>query len=116
LPTNYQPELTFLGFGSAPAFVRELEGNGSVERLIRTLKENMHRTWIVERHGYLTQQPSEQRTCGAPDRGMNPQRGASRLWIATIGSPGRQLVLTQKNMCLCELVHNPWACSCSKKQ
>ena len=60
-----------------PAFVREPEGNGCVERFIRTLKENLlwvrrfdtieelrvalHRfqeiynqTWIVERHGYQT--------------------------------------------------------------
>jgi transposase InsO family protein len=58
-------------------FVREPEGNGCVERFIRTLKENLlwmrrfdaieelrvalHRfqeiynqTWIVERHGYQT--------------------------------------------------------------
>jgi putative transposase len=57
--------------------VREPEGNGCVERFIRTLKENLlwvrrfatieelrqalhafkdtyNRTWIVERHGYQT--------------------------------------------------------------
>ena len=60
-----------------PAFVREPEGNGCVERFIRTLKENLlwvrrfdtieelrralhafratyNQTWIVERHGYQT--------------------------------------------------------------
>jgi putative transposase len=74
---DYQRELEFLGIESSPAFVREPEGNGCVERFIRTLKENLlwvHRfetveelrlallafqrhynqTWIVERHGYQT--------------------------------------------------------------
>jgi putative transposase len=74
---DYQCELAFLGIASSPAFVREPEGNGCVERFIRTLKENLlwlrrfdtiedlrlalhvfqdtyNRTWIVERHGYLT--------------------------------------------------------------
>jgi len=74
---DYQRELTFLGIESSPAFVREPEGNGCVERFIRTLKENLlwvrrfetiedlrlalhafkdiyNRTWIVERHGYQT--------------------------------------------------------------
>jgi putative transposase len=74
---DYQAELTFLGIASSPAFVREPEGNGCVERFIRTLKENLlwvrrfatvedlrlalhafkatyNQTWIVERHGYQT--------------------------------------------------------------
>ena len=74
---DYQQELDFLGIASSPAFVREPEGNGCVERFIRTLKENLlwvrrfdtiedlrlallafkdtyNRTWIVERHGYQT--------------------------------------------------------------
>lgn len=74
---DYQAELAFLGIASSPAFVREPEGNGCVERFIRTLKENLlwvrrfatiedlllalhvfkdtyNRTWIVERHGYQT--------------------------------------------------------------
>jgi putative transposase len=74
---DYQRELTFLSIASSPAFVREPEGNGCAERFIRTLKENLlwvrrfdtveesppraprlpghlHRTWIVERHGYQT--------------------------------------------------------------
>ena len=74
---DYQRELAFLGIDSSPAFVREPEGNGCVERFIRTLKENLlwvrrfdtieelrqalhafketyNRTWIVERHGYQT--------------------------------------------------------------
>jgi putative transposase len=74
---DYQAELAFLGIASSPAFVREPEGNGCVERFIRTLKENVlwvrrfatiedlllalhvfkdtyNRTWIVERHGYQT--------------------------------------------------------------
>jgi putative transposase len=74
---DYQTELAFLGIASSPAFVREPEGNGCVERFIRTLKENLlwvrrfatveelrlalhafkdtyNQTWIVERHGYQT--------------------------------------------------------------
>ena len=74
---DYQRELAFLGIASSPAFVREPEGNGCVERFIRTLKENLlwirrfdtieelrlalrafqatyNRAWIVERHGYQT--------------------------------------------------------------
>lgn len=74
---DYQRELAFLGVASSPAFVREPEGNGCVERFIRTLKENLlwvrrfdtieelrlalhqfketyNQTWIVERHGYQT--------------------------------------------------------------
>jgi len=38
---DYQRELAFLGIESSPAFVREPEGNGCVERFIRTLKENL---------------------------------------------------------------------------
>jgi putative transposase len=72
---DYQRELAFLGIASSPAFVREPEGNGCVERFIRTLMENLlwvrrfdtieelrlalhafkqtyNLTWIVERHGY----------------------------------------------------------------
>jgi putative transposase len=74
---DYQRELAFLGIARSPAFVREPEGNGCVERFIRTLKENLlwvrhfdtieelrlallefqrayNQTWIVERHGYQT--------------------------------------------------------------
>ena len=74
---DFQRELAFLAIESSPAFVREPEGNGCVERFIRTLKENLlwvrrfdtieelrqalhafketyNRTWIVERHGYQT--------------------------------------------------------------
>ena len=74
---DFQREVAFLGIASSPAFVREPEGNGCVERFIRTLKENLlwvrgfatiedlrlalhafkdtyNQTWIVERHGYQT--------------------------------------------------------------
>jgi putative transposase len=74
---DFQREIAFLGIASSPAFVREPEGNGCVERFIRTLKENLlwvrrfdtiedlrlalhafkdtyNQTWIVERHGYQT--------------------------------------------------------------
>ena len=73
---DFPRELAFLGIASSPAFVREPEGNGCVERFIRTLKENLlwlrrfdpsrscarrstpsrhlQPTWIVERHGDQT--------------------------------------------------------------
>ena len=41
---DYQRELAFLGIESSPAFVREPEGNGCVERFIRTLRENLSRS------------------------------------------------------------------------
>ena len=74
---HFQKELSFLGIESSPAFVRAPEGNGCAERFIRTLKENLlwvrhfetieelrqallafretyNKTWLIERHGYLT--------------------------------------------------------------
>ena len=97
---DYQRELAFLGIASSPAFVREPEGNGCVERFIRTLKENLlwvhrfdtiedlrlalhrfketyNRTWIVERHGYQTPAAVRAAARAAPGGGMNPQRGVS---------------------------------------
>lgn len=79
---HYQDELAFLGATSSPAFVREPEGNGCVERFWRTLKEQLlwvktfrtaeelrmalhefrelyNRAWILQKHGYLT--PSQVR-------------------------------------------------------
>lgn len=73
----FQRELAFLGIESSPSFVRAPEGNGCSERLIRTLKEQLlwlrafddveelrlalhewkdsyNRSWLIERHGYLT--------------------------------------------------------------
>ncbi len=92
---DYQREIAFLGIVSSPAFVREPEGNGCVERFIRTLKENLlwlrrfdtieelrlalhafkdsyNRTWIVERHGYQTPRPSEQRNSRRSRRRHEP--------------------------------------------
>jgi len=77
LSDDFQRELRFLGIASSPAFVREPEGNGCIERFFRTLKENLlwvrdfatveelrlallkfrrlyNEHWILERHGYLT--------------------------------------------------------------
>ena len=74
---DYQAEIAFLGMESSPAFVRQPEGNGCVERFIRTLKEQLrwvrtfhtveelrqalaefrgryNQRWIVQRHNYLT--------------------------------------------------------------
>jgi len=41
---HFQKELRFLGMESSPAFVREPEGNGCIERLFRTLKEQL--LWV----------------------------------------------------------------------
>lgn len=73
----FQDELEFLGIESSPSFVRAPEGNGCIERFFRTLKEQLlwlrpfrnveelrvallqwkdryNRTWLIERHGFLT--------------------------------------------------------------
>ena len=72
---EFQAERRFLGITSSPAFVRAPEGNGVVERFIRTLKEQLlwvrtfqtvaelrlalydwlrlyNEQWLVERHGF----------------------------------------------------------------
>ena len=41
---DFQAELRFLGIGSSPAFVRQPEGNGCIERFFRTLKEQL--LWV----------------------------------------------------------------------
>jgi putative transposase len=81
---DYQAEIVFLGMESSPAFVRQPEGNGCVERFIRTLKEQLlwvhtfrtveelrqalaefreryNQRWIVERLGYRTPQQARER-------------------------------------------------------
>lgn len=72
---DLQDEIDFLGRHSSPAFVRAPEGNGCVERAIRTLKERLlwvktfetvrelwlallkwaelyNEQWLIERHGF----------------------------------------------------------------
>jgi len=44
LSDDFQAELRFLGITSSPAFVRQPEGNGCIERFFRTLKEQL--LWI----------------------------------------------------------------------
>jgi transposase InsO family protein len=41
---SFQIEVGFLGIESSPAFVRQPEGNGCIERFFRTLKEQL--LWI----------------------------------------------------------------------
>lgn len=83
LSDDFQAEIAFLGMESSPAFVRQPEGNGCVERFIRTLKEQLlwvqtfrtveelrqalaefreryNQRWIVQRLGYLTPQQARQ--------------------------------------------------------
>jgi len=79
---DFQNEIRFLGIESSPAFVRQPEGNGCIERFFRTLKEQMlwvrrfrdldelaaalrefrdryNQQWIIGRLGYRT--PSQAR-------------------------------------------------------
>lgn len=44
LSGDFQSEITFLGMTSSPAFVRQPEGNGCIERFFRTLKEQL--LWV----------------------------------------------------------------------
>jgi len=44
LSSDFQAEITFLGMTSSPAFVRQPEGNGCIERFFRTLKEQL--LWV----------------------------------------------------------------------
>ena len=41
---DFQTEISFLGIEASPAFVRQPEGNGCIERFFRTLKEQL--LWI----------------------------------------------------------------------
>ena len=41
---DFQNEIAFLGIESSPAFVREPESNGCIERFFRTLKEQL--LWV----------------------------------------------------------------------
>jgi putative transposase len=75
LSDDFQAELRFLGIVSSPAFVRQPEGNGCIERFFRTLKEQLlwvrhfadvadlqqalrvfketyNEQWLIERHGH----------------------------------------------------------------
>jgi transposase InsO family protein len=77
LADYFQDEAEFLGLNTSPAFVREPECNGVVERFFRTLKEQLlwvhhfdtidalreavlefvekyNSCWMVAKHGYLT--------------------------------------------------------------
>lgn len=86
LSGDFQSEIAFLGITSSPAFVRQPEGNGCVERFFRTLKENLlwvrtfqtleelrlallefkqtyNEQWILERLGYRTPAQARKEAC-----------------------------------------------------
>jgi putative transposase len=44
LSADFQAEIAFFGLTSSPAFVRQPEGNGCIERFFRTLKEQL--LWV----------------------------------------------------------------------
>ena len=107
---DFQNEIRFLGIESSPAFVREPEGNGCIERFFKTLKEQLlwvrhfqsipelvaaledfralyNQPWLIERLGFL----SPKRT-GAVARD-SPGREAGRrgtvvlqLWRTAAGN------------------------------
>jgi putative transposase len=79
----FQEEIRFLGMVSSPAFVRQPEGNGCVERFIRTLKEQLlwlrsfqnleelrealrafqeqyNEHWLIERNGFRSPRQARQ--------------------------------------------------------
>ena len=88
---EFQNEIEFLGMISSPYFVREPEGNGCVERFIRTLKENLlwirtfetveelrlaalefketyNNKWIIQRLGYQTPSQARRKACNNPKK------------------------------------------------
>lgn len=83
LSADFQAEVTFLGMTSSPAFVRQPEGNGCIERFFRTLKEQLlwvrhfstieelrqallafketyNREWLIARLGYRSPMQARQ--------------------------------------------------------
>lgn len=81
---HFQKEIRFLGMESSPAFVRQPEGNGCIERFFRTLKEQLlwvrhfhdieelqqalrefrdryNREWLIERLNFLSPRQARQR-------------------------------------------------------
>jgi transposase InsO family protein len=81
---HFQQEIRFLGMESSPAFVRQPEGNGCIERFFRTLKEQLlwvrhfqdldelqqalrefrdryNREWLIERLGFQPPQQARER-------------------------------------------------------
>ena len=81
---HFQQEIRFLGMESSPAFVRQPEGNGCIERFFRTLKEQLlwvrhfrdleelrqalaefrdryNREWLIERLGFQSPRQARQR-------------------------------------------------------
>lgn len=81
---HFQKEFRFLGMESSPAFVREPEGNGCIERFFRTLTEQIHwvrhfrdleelqmalsefrdrynREWLIERLGFQSPRQARER-------------------------------------------------------
>ena len=82
---DFQNELAFLGIESSPAFVREPEGNGCIERFFRTLKEqcalsvhtgtgwgigrvsrSLQPAWLIERLGFEPPVQARQRLAWQP--------------------------------------------------
>jgi len=91
ISSHFQNELRFLGLESSPSFVRAPQGNGSAERFIRTLKEQLlwvrrfesveelrrellafkeryNQHWLLQRHGHRT--PAQVRAAYRPSRAM----------------------------------------------
>ena len=86
---DFQNEIRFLGIESSPAFVREPEGNGCIERFFKTLKEQLlwvrhfrsipelvhalqefralyNRSWLIERLGFQSPVQARERLALEP--------------------------------------------------
>lgn len=85
---DFQAELRFLGIVSSPAFVRQPEGNGCIERFFRTLKEQL--LWV--RH-FRDVEDLQQALCAFKDT-YNQQWLIERLGFRAPAVVRRQLALT----------------------
>jgi transposase InsO family protein len=86
---DFQEEIRFLGIESSPAFVRQPEGNGCIERFFKTLKEQLlwvrhfqsipelvqalyefralyNQSWLIERLGFQSPIQARQRLALEP--------------------------------------------------
>jgi len=88
LSEDYQAEIAFLGMESSPAFVRQPEGNGCLERFIRPLKEQL--LWV---RTFRTVE--ELRQALAEFRERYNQRGLVQRWAYLTPAQARHQLLAR---------------------
>ena len=104
MSNDFHAELRFLGIVSSPAFVRQPEGNGCIERFFRTLKEQLlwvrhftdvedlqqalrtfketyNQQWLIERLGFRAPRRRPSRVC-AHHRRVNTLTRLSKKSVA----------------------------------